>query len=98
MVDKASGKRINKAYAEYKQREVNGKGEKLEKLYLSKSLKSKMLKQLRQHIHNDPIIKDKMANLGCILLYTFGNFLAPIYAAVHKVNSFDLGNEKRGSD
>ena len=42
MVDKASGKPINKTYAEYKQREVNGKGEKLEKLYLSKLLKSKM--------------------------------------------------------
>lgn len=42
MVDKASGKPINKAYAEYKQRELNGKGEKLEKLYFSKWLKSKM--------------------------------------------------------
>lgn len=42
MVDKASDKPINKAYAEYKQRELNGKSEKLEKLYFSKWLKSKM--------------------------------------------------------
>ena len=34
-----------------------------------------------------------MANLGCLLVCTFGNFLAPVVVAVHTVNSLDLGDE-----
>ena len=34
-----------------------------------------------------------MANLGCLLVCTFGNFLAPVVVAAHTVNSLDLGDE-----
>ena len=64
-------------YAEYRQRELNKKGEKTGKaldkhvinLYstgISRWLKIKEVKKLRQDIDNDPIIKDQMANLGCL--------------------------------
>ena len=67
---KASNEIINKIYAEYKQRELNEKGEKTGKalgkhtinLYstgVSWWLKIKDVKKLRQDIENDPIIKDQ---------------------------------------
>ena len=31
-----------------------------------------------------------MAHLGCLLVSTFGNILAPVLVAVHTVNSLDL--------
>ena len=34
-----------------------------------------------------------MASLGCFLVCTFGNFLAPVLVAAHTVNNLDLGNE-----
>ena len=34
-----------------------------------------------------------MANLGCLLVFTFGNFLAPVLVAAHTVNNLDLGDE-----
>ena len=34
-----------------------------------------------------------MVNLGCLLVCTFGNFLAPVLVAVHTVNNLDLGDE-----
>ena len=66
-------------YAEYRQRELNKKGEKTGKgldkhvinLYstgISRWLKIKEVKKLRQDIDNDPIIKDQMANLGCLFV------------------------------
>ena len=61
-------------------------------LYLtgvSRLLKIKDVQKLRQDIENDLIIKDLMANLGCLL----GDFLAPILVAVHTVNNLDHGNE-----
>ena len=81
-VDKASDEIINKTYAEYKQRELTEKGEKTGKalgkhvinLYstgISRWLKIKDVKKLRQDIENDPIIKDQMANLGCLNLRLF---------------------------
>ena len=59
-------------YAEYKQREVNEKGEKTVKalgkhvmnLYstgIPRWLKIKYIKKIWQDIENDPIIKDQMA-------------------------------------
>ena len=56
-------------------------------------VKIKYVKKLQQDIENDPIIKDQMANLGCLLVCTFGNFLAPVVVAAHTVNSLDLGDE-----
>ena len=34
-----------------------------------------------------------MANLGCLLVCAFGNFLAPVLVAAHTVNNLDLGDE-----
>ena len=50
------------------------------------------VKKLQQDIENDPIIKDQMVNLGCLLVCSFGNFLAPVLVAAHTVNNFDLNN------
>ena len=62
------------------------------------------IKKLKQDIENDPIIKDQMASLGCLLVCTFGNFIAPVLVAVHMVSNLDLDyeqgheNEGYGSD
>ena len=87
-VDKASDEVINKTYAGYKQRQLNEKGEKTGKalgkhvinLYstgISRWLKIKDVRKLRQDIENDQIIKDEMTNLGCLFVCIFGNYLAP---------------------
>ena len=52
------------------------------------------VKKLQQFIENASIIKDQMAYVGCLLVHTFGNFLAPILIAVHKVNNVDLSHEQ----
>ena len=106
-VDKASDKTINKTYAEYKQRELNEKIEKTGKalgkhvinLYstgISRVVKTRNVKKFEEDIENDPITKDQMANLGCLLVCTFGNFLAPVLVAAHTVNNLDLGDENKG--
>ena len=103
-VDKASDETINKMYAEYKQRELNEKGEKNGKalgkhvinLYstgISRWLKIKDIKKLSQDIGNEPIIKDQMAGLGCLFVSTFGNFLASVLVAAHTANNLDLCDE-----
>ena len=33
-----------------------------------------------------------MAALGCLLLYTFGDYLAGIFVTVHMVNNLDRGD------
>ena len=86
-MDKASDEAINKTYAEYKQRELNEKGEKTGKALgkhvinlhspgISRMVEIRDVHKLRQDIENDPTIKDQMAGLGCLLVCTFGNFLA----------------------
>ena len=103
-LNKASDETINKTYAEYKQRELNEKDENTGKalgkhafnLYAtrnSRMVKIRDAKKLQQDIENDPIIKDQMAYLGCLLVCTFGNFLASVLVAAHTVNNLDLGNE-----
>ena len=73
-MDKASDETINKTYATYKQRELNEKGEKTAKalrklainLYssgISRFVKIRDVKKLRQDIEDDPVIKDQMAAL-----------------------------------
>ena len=77
-VDKASDETINKTYAEHKQRELNEKGEKTGKalgkhainLYstrIFRVVKIRDVKKLQQDIESDPIIKDQMTNLSCLL-------------------------------
>ena len=103
-MDKASDETINKKYAEYKQREITEKGEKTGKalskhvinLYstgISRWFKTRDVKKLKQDIENDPIIKDQMAKLGCLLVCTFGNFLASVLIAAHTANNLDFGDE-----
>ena len=103
-MDKVSDETINRTYVEYRHRELNEKGEKAGKaldqhvinLYytrISRVVKIRDVKKLQQDIENDPIIKDQMANLGCLLVYTLVNFLAPVLVAVHTVNNLDLANE-----
>ena len=103
-VDKANDEIINKTYAEYRQDELNEKGERTGKslgkhvinLYsttISRKLKIKDVKKLRQDIENDPIIKDQMANLGCLFVCTFGSYLAPILIAAHTVKNVDFGTK-----
>ena len=105
-VDKASDETINKKYAEYKAKELNEKGEKTGKalgkhvinLYsvgISWWLRIRDVNKLQQDIENDPIIKDQMANLGCLLVCTFGNFLAPVLMTAHTVNNLDLADEPK---
>ena len=56
-------------------------------------VKIRDVKKLQQDIENDPIIKDRMADLGCLLMCMLRNFLAPVLVAVHTVNNFNLGDE-----
>ena len=88
-MEKASDEIINKMYAEYKQRELNEKGEKTGKalgkhvinLYstgISWMVKIRDVHKLCQDIENGPIVKDQMASLGCLLVCTCGNLLAPV--------------------
>ena len=88
-VGKASDEIINKTYVEYKQRELNEEGEKTAKalgkyainLYssgISWFVKIRDVKKLQQDIEDDPVIKDRMATPACLLVYTFGDYLAGI--------------------
>ena len=50
---------------------------------------------LQQDKENDPTIKDQMANLGCLLVHTFGNFFTSVSVAAHIVNNLDLSHEQQ---
>ena len=51
-------------------------------------------KKLQQDFENDPIIRDQMANLTCLLVCIFGNVLASASVTVNKVYNIDLDNEQ----
>ena len=106
-VDKSSDETISKKYVEYKQHELNEKGEKTGKALgkhainllstgISRILKIRDIKKLQLDIENDPIIKDHMASLGCLLVCTLGNLLVPVLVTVYTLNNLDLGNENEG--
>ena len=108
-VDKASDETINKTYAEYRQRELNEKGEKTGKALgkhvinlcstgISGWLQIQDVQKLCQDIENDPIIKDQMAGLGCLFVCIFGNYLAPVLIAAHTWNNLDRGAEPENED
>ena len=108
-MDKASDKTINKTYAAYKQRKLNEKIEKTGKalgkhvinfysIGISRAVKIRDIKKLQQYIKNDPIIKNQMANLGCLLVCTFGNFLMPVLVAAYTVNNLDPSDELENED
>ena len=60
---------------------------------ISRFVKIRDVKKLWQNIEDDPVIKDQMVNLRCLLLYTFGDYLAPILVAVHTVKNVGCGDE-----
>ena len=39
-----------------------------------------------------------MANLGCVFVCTFGNYLAPVLIAAHTANNIDFGDESENKD
>ena len=65
---------------------------------ISRVVKIRDVKKLQQDIENNPIIKNQMANLSCLFVCAFGNFLAPVLVAVHTVNNLDLGDELENED
>ena len=60
---------------------------------VSRFVKIRDVKKLSQDIENDPLIKDQMVNLGCLLVYTLGHYLAPALVGVHTINNLDRGDE-----
>ena len=88
---------INKIYIDYEQREIRQKAVKtgqalgihITKLYsngISKVLNLDSVENLRKDIENDPIIKDSMADIGALMVGTFGKLLAPILLVCHTAN------------
>ena len=65
---------------------------------ISQWLKIKDVKKLRQDIENDPIIKDQMANLGCLFVCTFSDYLAPVLTAAHTANNVDFSGKPEDED
>ena len=61
---------------------------------ISQMVRIKDVHKLQQDIENDPIIKDQMASLGCLLVCRFGNFLAPVLEAAHTVSNLYFGDEQ----
>ena len=96
---------INKIYNDYEQREIQQKavktgqalGTHVTHLYsngISKVLKIDSVEGLRKDIENDPIIKDSMADIGALMVGTFGRFLAPMLVACHTVNHVEISLKK----
>ena len=65
---------------------------------ISRMIKIRDVKKLQQDIENDPIIKDQMASLGCLLVCTFGNLLPPLLIAAHTANNLDFGDESENKN
>ena len=64
-------------------------GKHLIKIYsngVSKVLTIYDMEQLRKDIDEDPIIKDSMADIGGLMVSTFGKWLSPILIACHTAN------------
>ena len=53
---------------------------------IHKVLKINNIEQLRRDINEDPIIKDSMADIGSLMLSTFGKWLSPVLVACHTTN------------
>ena len=60
---------------------------------MSQWLKIKDVKKLGQDVIKDPIIKDPMANLVCLFVCTFGDYLAHVLIAAQTANKVDFGSE-----
>ena len=96
-IDQASNEEVEKLHSEYTQKELQHKGEKtgkamekhLIKIYsngVSKVLRIDDMEQLRKDIDKDPIIKASMADIGALMVSTFGKWLSLILIACHTAN------------
>ena len=94
---KATDQVIEKLHHEYHQTDVRHKAETTGKavsahvvnMYskgVSRVLKIDSVEQLRRDIDNDPIIKESMADVGALMVGTFGRYLAPLLIAAHTAN------------
>ena len=93
----ASDSDVEKLYHEYHQADAKHKAETTGKalsshvvnLY-SKSVSRVLIiddvEQLRKDINSDPIIKESMAEIGALLVGTFGRWLWPILITAHTAN------------
>ena len=108
-MDKESDEIINKKYAEYKQRELNKNGEKTAKVLgkhainlcskgVSRFVKIRDVKRLRQEIKDDLVIQDQIVNLSCLLVCTLDDYLALVLVGVHTLNNLDLCGEPKNKD
>ena len=101
LIDQASNEQVEKLHSKYTQKELQYKGKKpgkamgkhLIQLYsngLSKVLRIDDMEQLRKDIDEDPIIKDSMADIGALMVSTFGKWLSPILIALRQIKHKDL--------
>ena len=51
-------------------------------------------KKLQPDIESDPIVKEEMGNLGCLLVGTFDNFLALVLVTAHTVKNKDVSHDQ----
>ena len=97
LIDQANNEEVEKLHSKYTQKELQHKGEKtgkamrkhLIKIYsngVSKVLRIDDIEQLRNHIDEDPIIKDSMVGIGALMVSAFGKLLSPILIACHTAN------------
>ena len=97
LIDQASNEEVEKLHSKYTQKELQHKGEKtgktmgkhLIKIYsngVSKVFRIEDMEQLRKDIDEDPIIKDSMADIGALMVSTFGKWLSSILIACHMAN------------
>ena len=104
LTTEGSNETINKTYAKYKYREFDEKGDKIVStigkhvisLYstdIYQVVKIRDVLKLQQDIENDSITRDQMANIGCFLVSTFANVLAPVLVAAYTVNNSHTGHE-----
>ena len=94
---KATEQVIEKLHHEYHQADVRHKAETTGKavsahvvnMYsksVSRVIKIDNVEQLRRDIDNDPIIKESVADVGALMVGTFGRYLAPLLIAAHTAN------------
>ena len=76
-----------------KKRKALGKHNNLYSMGISQMVKIRDVYKLRQDIENDLIIRDQMADLGCLLVYTFSSLFAPVLVLAHTINNLDLCDE-----
>ena len=97
-IDKATDKQMENIWSKYKQEENKHKEDKTGKavgthivnLYsngISKLISINDVNKLKKDIEDDPIIKDSMADIGALLVGTFGKLLSPMLVVAHTVNN-----------